>query len=611
MLTAAGDGSGRTSARSASRDVLTLSAAIAVLVGVIHVVVVEVQLHVFHLLTWTSREFVWMAPLGYLICFIAVALPIIAMHVVLPRLMTFRIAAVLLLALGALSLLFLYQRIEPTAQVLLALGLGIQGARLVDGRREYVMARARRIVVWGGTGVAAAGLLAAGGREVSERLAMSRRTPVDAGLPNVLLIIFDTVRASSMGLYGSLRPTTPVLEQLARESTVFDAAFPTAPWSLPSHASLLTGLWPTQAKGDYFRPIDGNVKTLAERMRDRGYATGGFAANTGYVGHETGLQRGFLHFEDYPVNGQQLMLSPTLTRTKSGLNIVDAVLKRQKWYLRAAFEEPGLRVAVTSPDPLSAGEIARRFLSWRDGLDHGPYFAMLNFMDAHDPDKGPTEFRTRFDRGKEKLDQYEGAIAYMDSVVGTIVDSLKRRGELDRTILIVTSDHGDAFGEHGVQGHGKPMFLPVVHVPLLVRMPGRAPAGVRVAQVVSLRDIPATVVDLTRDPSPTVPGVSLARAWETPPRPTSPVLLENAHYTRHGQNLGGAGRAMKGWIDSTWHYIRFGDGSEMIFAWKSDPGELNDRAGSPEGRAAICRSRRQISNVLGVRFPPPPADSGC
>jgi arylsulfatase A-like enzyme len=590
---------------------LTLSAAMAVIVGVINVVVVEVQLHVFHLLTWTSREFVWMAPVGYLVCFVAVALPIIVVNVLLPRLMTFRNAAVLVLALGILSLLFLYDRIHPAAQILLALGMGVQCARLVDAERERVIVRARRIVAWGGVGIAAAGLLAAGGRDVAERLAMARRPPPDPGLPNVVLIIFDTVRASSMSLYGYHRPTTPVLERLARESTVFDYAFPTAPWSLPSHASLFTGLWPSQAKGDYYRPIDERVNTLAERLRDRGYATAGFAANTGYVSHETGLQRGFLHFEDYRLNVHQLLLGPTLLRTGFGSNIIKAFREWKKWYLLAALRKPDLRVGIRMADYRSAGEIASRFFSWRDGINHGPYFAMLNFMDAHDPGNAPPSFRKRFGADLVRSDQYDGAIAYMDGVVGTIVDSLRRRGELDRTILVVTSDHGEAFGEHGDSGHGRPMYLPVVHVPLLVRMPGQAPAGVRVKQVVSLRDIPATMLEMTRDPAPAFPGVSLARAWGVPSRPTSPVLLENNHWARRGPDPDASHRAMKGWVDITWHYMRFGDGREVVFAWKADPTESNDRGSSPEGRAAICSSRRQISDVLGTRFPPPPADSGC
>lgn len=587
------------------RDVLALGVAMAILVGAIHVVVIEVQLHLLHRLTWTSREFVWMAPLAYAICFLALALPIATAGALWPRLVSFPVAAMPLVAFGALSLILLVHSIHPIAQVLLALGVGVQGAHLLGARRHQAMAVARRVMVWGAAGVLVAGVAAAGWRTAAERFAMARRAPPAEDLPNVLLIILDTVRPSSMSLYGYGRSTTPVLERLAGESAVFDYAFATAPWSLPSHASLFTGLWPSQTKGDLRSPIDGRVATLAGRMRDRGYATGGFSANLGYVSHETGLQRGFTHFEDFPVDLYQLILSTTLLQTESGQQIIAAFRERDPWRLGAAVMHPHLRIIGTHmTEHPAAGDVAGRFFRWRDGLDHRPYYAMLNFMDAHNPYRPPGDFGTKFNAGRNDSDKYAGSVAYLDSIVGSIVDGLKHRGELDRTILVVTSDHGELFGEHARHGHGGSMYYPLVHVPLLIRAPGRAPAGVRIQRLVSLRDIPATLLELTGDSTGSLPGWSLSRAARGgESMPTSPILLEDfPGASGEADDLFLKG-AMRGWIDNTWHYVRYRDGREVLFAWRSDPEEAIDRSGSPDGRVAIANIRRRISETRAARVP--------
>ena len=121
--------------------------------------------------------------------------------------------------------------------------------------------------------------------------------PPDA--PNVLLLVLDTVRADHLSLYGYERPTTPVLERLAERGVRFDEARATAPWTLPSHASLFTGRWPHQLGVEWLTPLRGSFPTLSEYLASRGYATAGFVANTLYCSYETGLNRGFTHYDDY------------------------------------------------------------------------------------------------------------------------------------------------------------------------------------------------------------------------------------------------------------------------------------------------------------------------
>ena len=121
--------------------------------------------------------------------------------------------------------------------------------------------------------------------------------PPDA--PNVLLIVLDTVRADHLSLYGYRRPTSPTLERLARRGVRFDEARATAPWTLPSHASLFTGRWPHELGVKWLTPWRGNDPTLAEYLGSRGYATAGFVANTLYCSYDSGLGRGFTRYDDY------------------------------------------------------------------------------------------------------------------------------------------------------------------------------------------------------------------------------------------------------------------------------------------------------------------------
>ena len=120
-----------------------------------------------------------------------------------------------------------------------------------------------------------------------------------ANSPNVLLIVLDTVRADHLSLYGYERPTTPNLERLAKRGIRFDNARATAPWTLPSHASMFTGHWPHELGAKWMTPLRGNLPTLAEYLGAHGYATAGFVANVVYCSQETGLARGFTHYEDY------------------------------------------------------------------------------------------------------------------------------------------------------------------------------------------------------------------------------------------------------------------------------------------------------------------------
>ncbi len=163
-------------------------------------------------------------------------------------------------------------------------------------------------------------------------VAGQHRPLADAGgaqRPNIILLILDTVRASNLSLYGYTRPTTPVLDSLAKASTVFDAAFSTAPWTAPSHASMMSGLWASQAGADYLNPMHDSVTTVAQVLDSLGYHTGGFIANAGYAGYQLGISRGFSHYEDFPFSWWQALWSTTLSQTGSARLVLEAAARRK------------------------------------------------------------------------------------------------------------------------------------------------------------------------------------------------------------------------------------------------------------------------------------------
>jgi arylsulfatase A-like enzyme len=328
-------------------------------------------------------------------------------------------------------------------------------------------------------------------------------------------------------------------------------------------------------------------------------------ANTGYAGYQIGLARGFGRYEDLPVSFTQTLWSTTLAQTGSGRRLVEGFAKRSRSRVLGAFRNIDLRVVgIRQGEPRFAEQIADNFFRWHSRVGRGPYFAMLNFMDAHAPYDPPAPFREAFNGGKGEMDRYDGAIQYEDSIVGSIVRRLDELGELDRTVLIVTADHGEQWGEHGMESHGNSLYLPLLHVPLIVRGAGRVPAGLRIGTVVSLRDLAATILDITGAPARGVPGSSLAPTWKGDRTATfSPVVAEVSPGINIPATNPTSRGPMKALLDSTSHYIRYGDGVEQLFNWRTDPGELDDLAGHADKAAELVRHRATIARTLNIAWP--------
>jgi arylsulfatase A-like enzyme len=366
----------------------------------------------------------------------------------------------------------------------------------------------------------------------------------------LIWIVLDTVRADRMSLYGYGRPTTPELERWAARGIVFDQARSAAPWTLPSHVTMLTGLWPFEHGARIDRPYRGRSPLVAEVMRERGYATAAVVANFECVNGCFGFRRGFDRYVDDEVNAE---VSPRtiLASCALGRCVLPALRK-----LGGAWRWPPRAHVKRAPEVFG---LAREWLAER--AEHGPkrpYFLFLNLMDAHGPYRPPEDWTRRFwtaeiparvvettpelgfralravrtasaeerparlaemeSAGRQLGDLYDECLAALDARLGAFLGELEARGELDQTWVVITSDHGEHFGEHGHFGHGSSLYDALVRVPLVIVPPLGGPyedlRGRRVRELVSLRDLPATVADLVlKVGNGPFPGASLARTW--------------------------------------------------------------------------------------------------
>ncbi len=504
-------------------------------------------------------------------------------------------------------LLVLKGRLHIIAMLILAAGVGVQAALLM--RRHPL--RTRRWVAAVAIALAAASVTGAvgfnfarGARE--RRLASGLPAAVD-GAPNVLLLVLDTVRALSLSAYGYGRPTSPVLAALAAKGVRFDLAVAPAPWTLPTHASIFTGRYPHELSAGWSTPMDGTFPTLAERLTSVGYATAGVAANLHYCSYEFGVTRGFGYYRDYDVSVNEMWRSSALS-SALGLWLVQRL------------------GGYSAPGRLFADRMNERMLAWFDNDrlrdPKQPFFAFMNYYDAHGPYDPPAPFDTMFsgrepptrdsgsrDFTKEEvdglLDAYDASIAYLDQQLGELFAALEQRGLLRNTIVIVTSDHGEEFNEHGQMNHGNTLYFPSLHVPLIVSGAG-IPEGVSVGQPVTLRDLPATVLDLIGAPArAALPGQSLARHWRAggdslgalSGNSASPIFGEVDYARNLPSSIPVSQGSMKSVVVDGHHFIRGADGSEDLFDVRSDPWERTNLLSVPALSDIVQRARSLVEEA--------------
>jgi arylsulfatase A-like enzyme len=565
--------------------------------------VVGIRKGLFHEVLRISRQIVWLAPVGELMLLLPPALLLWLVGRVWRPAGSLRALVLVLGFLGGLGVLLFAGFLHDIAILVLAAGCAWQAARAAAREPARFIRLARRTTpALALVFVALAGVVN-GKIALDERQAVRALPAAPANAPNVLLIIWDTVRGASLSLLGHDRPTSPNLEALAATGVTFERAIATAPWTLPSHASMLTGAYPHRTSASWTTPLDDALPTLAEVLARRGYATGAFAANVLYVQWENGLDRGFSRFEDYRVTPGQALMSTGLGRR--------LITGRFGWETGMAVRLLDYRQFVGRK---LGAQVNEDFLEWRDDAGDRPWFAMLNYFDAHLPYVPPEPFAGRFgvprpqtsllDRIRREYERdgfwdmpapelaaevaaYEESIAYMDAQLDVLIDSLDAHGELDNTLIIVTSDHGEEFGEHGDFEHGTNLYMEQLHVPLVVSMPGEVPAGVRVTEPVSIAAIPATVMQLIGERADTTfAAVPLTEAWKEGVA-TAPALAELTPGLSPTQRM----RAL---VLDELHYIRNPDGGEELYDWAADPAEQFDLA----AEARLAPRREGLSALL-------------
>jgi arylsulfatase A-like enzyme len=417
------------------------------------------------------------------------------------------------------------------------------------------------------------------------------------GAPSLLLVVVDTLRADHLPFHGYRRMTAPRLSRLAESAVVFDNAFTVMSHTLPTHVSLLTGVHPGKhhvlANGWRY---DGPYPTLAETLRARGYATGAFVSGYPLVA-ASGLDAGFDVYRD------------------TG-DLADASIGKI----------PGERTNA-------------RALAWIEE-QRGPFFAFVHYYDVHPPYDTPPHPQQPFvpdaafeallgSRGLWELtieqvnptpitldgrplslglaiNTYDNEILRVDGLIGELLATLERKGIADDTLVIVTSDHGEGLGQHGLYSHGLYLYEEQAHVPLVVRPPASVGhAARRVAGAVSLLDVVPTVLDLCGlAADPALDGRSLAGVLggDETPREERWLVLQRRWFPAGTDQMpderfdaGASLHALRG--DGPLKYLRGGDGREELYDLGADPGERVDLA--PVRRDDVERMSARLDALLG------------
>lgn len=552
---------------------------------------------------WTSDVVVWLSPPGHALVFLVPGAALAFIVLVVGRPIPRRPLTWIFAALAIFALLLRFTMIHPVASLALAIGAGHQISRLIRDSTG----RAMKVLHWGAAGIVMATVCTALAMSLASRLTDRRIVgalpSAPPGSPNVLLIVLDAVRAANMSVYGYAAPTTPNLERFAADGVVFERAVASTSWTLPSIATLLTGEYPTVLSADWLEPLDDRSPIVTEVLRARGFHTGVFSANPHYLTPETGLGRGVIHFDGLQPSLLEALFTVSLVQSKV-VKDVHAALTRGSVAaaMRALLGFEWLRPSETrAHERKAASDLTDDFLHWESTNRGRPWFALLNYFDAHAPYKPRPPFDTAFgDAGL--VAQYDGAIATIDDELGRLFAALAERRVLDATIVVVTADHGELLGEHGFE-HGNHLYLHLIHVPLLVRAPGRVPADVRVARTVSLRDVAATILDLVQADEPAaarVSGTSLRPLWlDGSLLEPSPAIAALTKMERR-QDEAAMQWVLTSVVDDTLHYIRNRAGAELLFDISDDPEEWNNLIASEAGREAARRLRARLDSALRV-----------
>lgn len=389
--------------------------------------------------------------------------------------------------------------------------------------------------------------------------------------PDIILLILDTLRADYLSCYGYPSKISPYLDGLATDATLFRFAVSPAHWTIPSHTSLFTGVYPSfHATLHASSVVPASFTTLAERLRDGGYFTSAFCNNPLVGVVNNGLRRGFLDFFNYSGlmtsrPNQAGMQGNWFDRSRQSFKRVmsEAITAMQDRFARSdtlldlSFSPlmvPLWQTALSfkGNTARSLNDAARLHITRKGVARDQPIFSFINLMETHAPYHPPRSFIERFapsllhdrtaqrylrrfnsdvfgwlaplagalsEKEQKTLDGiYSAEVAYEDELVGAFLDKLRASGQLDKTLLIVTADHGEHLGEKQFVGHGLSLYNELLHVPLLIRDPGGSfPRGTAVDAFVSTRRLFHTVLTAAEIAEAGEEGLTLARNGASDP----------------------------------------------------------------------------------------------
>ena len=312
--------------------------------------------------------------------------------------------------------------------------------------------------------------------------------------PNVLVIVVDTLRADHLPAYGYQSGSTPELDRFAEDAIRYEQAFANASWTRPSFASIMSGRFASShsvmAKSD---SLPDDVETLAESMSRGGYATAGFVTNFNVEPHYN-FQQGFDTYE---------FLEPEFVLGADSASSKLLLVQSLRRVIRRVTSMAG--GAQPGGDYQDAETVNRRIGAWlNDAPTESPWFLFTAYMDPHDPyfvHPYDGEGYSRAAHQHPELEEadrlrtlYDGEITYWDEQFGALMDELRQRGLYDDMMIVVTSDHGEEFADHGGFWHGTTLYDEQVHVPLFVKLPGNERAGTRVGHWVQSVDLMPTIL---------------------------------------------------------------------------------------------------------------------
>ncbi|HOW27707.1 MAG TPA: sulfatase [Elusimicrobiota bacterium] len=410
---------------------------------------------------------------------------------------------------------------------------------------------------------------------------------------NVLLIVIDSLRPDHLTPYGYERPTSPTLDRLSREGVLFTNGYAQSTWTKPSVTSLLTSLSPLTHDLPLLTDcLPDNLTTLPEILQKSGYATAGFVTNSP-IQSLLGFNKGFEWYDDFSVRERLFYVS-----------------------LRNMFPRISRRLGLTWTHNdfyrRNAGFINKRIHRWLERNKGRRFFLYAHYMDCHFPYTPPRAYRRLYDPGETRssktIARYDGGIRYLDDQLAQLIQKMKALGLYDNTLIIVTADHGEAFGEHELWLHRHGQFYqPFIRVPLIVKPPGPPRPPLRISTPVRLIDIMPTILEALHIPPGDLDGSSLIPlidGKDTPGRSEHIFLYENLD-----------GRKIEGLIwKNRWKFIHTTSLTsageiqrEELYNLENDPREQTDlsAAGVPlmqemkrelaDHRAAALAKRDRLS----------------